>query len=92
MGIRDFIQFYVEHREKLAAPDSIPDTGRAEMLRQAEMMTGMTDAAIKELESVLNNRRVNLHEEHAVRFAQDVFAFLRGEEERVKETLRNSRN
>ena len=30
----------------------------------------MADAAIKELESVLNNRRINLPEEHAIRFAR----------------------
>jgi hypothetical protein len=50
-------------------------------------MVGMADAAIKELESVLANRRVNLPEEHAVRFAQDVFLYLREEEEKVKEIL-----
>jgi len=51
-------------------------------------MVGMADAAIKELESVINNRRINLPEEHAVRFAQDVFHYLRDEEEKVKERVR----
>ena len=50
-------------------------------------MVGMADAAIRELESVLGNRRVNLPEEHAVRFAQDVFLYLREEEEKVKAAL-----
>jgi hypothetical protein len=50
-------------------------------------MVGMADAAIRELESVLGNRRVNLPEEHALRFAQDVFLYLREEEEKVKEAL-----
>jgi hypothetical protein len=48
----------------------------------------MADAAIRELESVVANRRVNLPEEHALRFAQDVFLYLRDEEEKVKERLR----
>ena len=52
-------------------------------------MVGMAEAAIKELESVLNNRRINLPEEHAIRFAQDLFLYLRDEEEQVKETLRD---
>jgi phenylalanyl-tRNA synthetase alpha subunit len=52
------------------------------------VMVGMADAAVKELESVVNNRRVNLPEEHALRFAQDVFLYLRAEEEWVKEKLR----
>jgi phenylalanyl-tRNA synthetase alpha subunit len=52
-------------------------------------MVGMADAAIKELESVLNNRRINLPEEHAIRFAQDVFLYLREEEEKVKRVLRD---
>ncbi len=51
-------------------------------------MVGMADAAIRELESVIGNRRINLPEEHAVRFAQDVFLYLREEEEKVKEALR----
>ena len=57
-------------------------------MREAETMVGMADAAIKELESVLGNRRVNLPEEHAVRFAQDVFLYLRDQEQKVKEALR----
>ena len=88
MGIRDFIQYLREHREKAEDPDALPDTEREEVLRQAEMMVGMADAAVRELESVISNRRVNLPEEHAVRFAQDVFLYLKDEEERVKERLR----
>jgi phenylalanyl-tRNA synthetase alpha subunit len=88
LGIRDFIQYLREHREKAEDPDALPDTEREEVLRQAEMMVGMADAAVKELESVITNRRVNLPEEHAVRFAQDVFLYLKDEEERVKERLR----
>lgn len=57
-------------------------------MREAETMVGMADAAIRELESVLGNRRVNLPEEHAVRFAQDVFLYLRDQEQKVKEVLR----
>ena len=71
-----------EHREK--AGESLSEAERGEVLREAEEMVGMMDAAVKELESVLKNRRVNLPEEHAVRFAQDVFRHLREEEERVK--------
>ena len=88
MGIRDFIQYLREHRGKAEDPDALPDAEREEVLRQAEMMVGMADAAVKELESVITNRRVNLPEEHAVRFAQDVFLYLKDEEERVKERLR----
>jgi phenylalanyl-tRNA synthetase alpha subunit len=88
LGIRDFIQYLREHREKAEAPGTLPDAEREEVLRQAEMMVGMADAAVKELESVITNRRVNLPEEHAVRFAQDVFLYLKDEEERVKERLR----
>jgi phenylalanyl-tRNA synthetase alpha subunit len=69
-------------------PERLSDIERGEILRQAEIMVGMADAALRELESVINNRRVNLPEEHAIRFAQDVFLFLRDEEERVKERLR----
>ena len=61
---------------------------REEILREAETMVGMADAAVKELESIINNRRINLPEEHAVRFAQDVFLYLRDEEEKVKERVR----
>ena len=61
---------------------------REEILRQAETMVGMADAAVKELGSIINNRRINLPEEHAVRFAQDVFLYLRDEEEKVKERVR----
>jgi len=88
LGIRDFIEYLREHREKTDNPQALPDAEREEILRQAEMMVGMTEAAVKELESVVNNRRVNLPEEHALRFAQDVFLYLKDEEEKVKETLR----
>lgn len=88
MGIRDFIQYLREHREKAEKPEALSDAEREEILHQAEMMVGMADAAVRELESVINNRRVNLPEEHAVRFAQDVFLYLMDEEERVKEKLR----
>ena len=60
MGIRDFIEYLREHREKTDNPQALPDAEREEILRQAEMMVGMTEAAVKELESVVNNRRVNL--------------------------------
>ena len=88
MGIRDFIEYLREHREKTQRPESLSDAEREEVLRQAEMMVGMVDAAVRELGSVVDNRRVNLPEEHALRFAQDVFLYLRDEEERVKERLR----
>ena len=87
MGIRDFIQYLKEHQERLKSGPELSDVERQETLREAETMVGMADAAIKELESVLANRRVNLPEEHAVRFAQDVFLYLREEEEKVKEAL-----
>ncbi len=88
MGIRDFIEYLGEHREKAERPQALSEAEREEVLREAEMMVGMADAAIRELESILNNRRVNLPEEHAVRFAQDVFLYLKDEEEKVKERLR----
>jgi phenylalanyl-tRNA synthetase alpha subunit len=88
LGIRDFIQYLREHRERAEKPETLSGTEREEILRQAEMMVGMAEAAVKELESVANNRRVNLPEEHAVRFAQDVFLYLKDEEEKVKEKLR----
>ena len=88
MGIRDFIQYLEEHRGRLKAGSSFSVAERDETLREAETMVGMADAAIKELESVLNNRRINLPEEHAIRFAQDVFLYLKEEEEKVKEALR----
>jgi phenylalanyl-tRNA synthetase alpha subunit len=89
VGIRDFIQLLEEHRGRLQRGAALSNSEREETLREAETMVGMADAAIKELESVLNNRRINLPEEHAIRFAQDVFLFLRGEEEKVKEALRD---
>jgi phenylalanyl-tRNA synthetase alpha subunit len=87
VGIRDFIHYLEEHRERLKRTHELPETEREETLREAETMVGMADAAIRELESVLGNRRVNLPEEHAVRFAQDVFLYLKEEEEKVKEVL-----
>ncbi len=88
MGIRDFIRHLEEHRLRLERAPELSDAEREETLREAETMVGMADAAVKELESIIRNRRINLPEEHAVRFAQDVFLHLRGEEERVKERLR----
>ena len=88
MGIRDFIRYLREHQERLQRGSELSDAEREETLREAETMVGMAEAAIKELESVIRNRRVNLPEEHAARFAQDVFLYLRDEEERVKERIR----
>jgi len=88
VGIRDFINLLEEHRDRSKRNHDLSDMEREETLRDAETMVGMADAAIRELESVLANRRVNLPEEHAVRFAQDVFLYLRGEEEKVKKALR----
>ena len=88
MGIRDFIQHLKEHRLRLERIPELSDVEREETLREAETMVGMAEAAIKELESVITNRRVNLPEEHAIRFAQDVFLYLRDEEEQVKERIR----
>jgi len=88
LGIRDFIEYLREHQEKARRPESLSDAEREEVLRQAEMMVGMVDVAVRELGSVVENRRVNLPEEHALRFAQDVFLYLRDEEEKVKERLR----
>ena len=90
MGIRDFIQYLEEHQERLKVGSSLSDAEREETLREAETMVGMADAAIKELGSVIDNRRINLPEEHAVRFAQDVFLYLRDEEVKVKEALRDT--
>ena len=88
MGIRDFIHCLEEHQNRLERSQSLSDREREETLREAETMVGMADAAVKELESVLGNRRINLPEEHAVRFAQDVFLYLRDQEQKVKEVLR----
>ncbi|MGF1471493.1 MAG: hypothetical protein ACFB50_07100 [Rubrobacteraceae bacterium] len=90
MGIRDFIQYLEEHREKLRRNSELSASEREEALQQAEMMVGMADAAIKELGSILDNRRINLPEEHAVRFAQDIFLYLKEEEEQVKKGLRKT--
>ena len=76
------------HQDHSKRDHDLSDTEREEILREAETMVGMADAAIKELESVLVHRRVNLPEEHAVRFAQDVFLYLRDQEQKVKEALR----
>jgi phenylalanyl-tRNA synthetase alpha subunit len=88
VGIRDFIRCLEEHQNRLKRSQSLSDKEREETLREAETMVGMADAAIKELDSILGNRRVNLPEEHAVRFAQDVFHYLRDREQEVKEALR----
>lgn len=88
MGIRDFIRNLQKHREKAQKSEALSEAEREEILHEAEMMVGMAEAAVKELESIVNNRRVNLPEEHAVRFAQDVFLYLRDEEEKVKGMLR----
>jgi phenylalanyl-tRNA synthetase alpha subunit len=88
VGIRDFINFLEEHQDRLKRSQSLSDEEIEETLREAETMVGMADAAIRELESVIVNRRLNLPEEHAVRFAQDVFLYLKEEEEKVKEALR----
>jgi phenylalanyl-tRNA synthetase alpha subunit len=88
VGIRDFIQYLEVHQERLKREPELSEAERDETLVEAETMVGMADAAIKELEAVLNNRRINLPEEHAIRFAQDVFLYLREEEEKVKEALR----
>ena len=89
MGIRDFIQHLTEHQERLRRGANLSNSEREETLSEAETMVGMADAAIKELGSVLDNRRINLPEEHAIRFAQDVFVYLREAEESVKEALRD---
>jgi phenylalanyl-tRNA synthetase alpha subunit len=88
MGIRDFIRHLKEHQDRLERSSELSDAEREETLREAETMVGMAEAAIKELESIIRNRRVNLPEEHAARFAQDVFLYLRDEEERVKDRIR----
>jgi hypothetical protein len=89
MGIRDFIRNLKEHRDKVERAPELSEAEREETLREAETMVGMADAAIRELGSVIKNRQVNLPEEHAVRFAQDIFLYLRDEEERVKERIRS---
>jgi phenylalanyl-tRNA synthetase alpha subunit len=88
VGIRDFIRYLKEHQLRLGRVSELSEAEREETLREAETMVGMAEAAIKELESVIRNRRVNLPEEHAVRFAQDVFLHLRDQEEKVKERIR----
>ena len=88
MGIRDFIRHLQEHREKAEKPGALSQAEREEILREAEVMVGMAEAAVKELESVLAKWQINLPEEHAVRFAQDVFLYLKDEEEKVKAKLR----
>jgi DNA-binding transcriptional MerR regulator len=88
MGIRDFIRHLKEHRLRLERVSELSDSEREETLLEAETMVGMADAAVRELESVIKNRRLNLPEEHAVRFAQDLLLHLRDEEEMVKERIR----
>lgn len=87
MGIRDFIQYLDEHREKARRVAGLDGSEKEETLRQAEMMVGMAEAATRDLESVMKHRRINLSEEHALRFAQDVLLYLRDEEEKMKESL-----
>ncbi len=88
MGIRDFIRHLKDHRLRLERASELTDAEREETLLEAETMVGMAEAAVRELESVIRNRRLNLPEEHAVRFAQDLFLHLREEEERIKEQIR----
>lgn len=90
MGIRDFIQYLTEHRERLSSARELSVAEREDILREAETMVGMMDAAVRDLESIVKNRRVNLPEEHALRFAQDVFQYLRQEEEEVKARAREA--
>jgi phenylalanyl-tRNA synthetase alpha subunit len=90
VGIRDFIEYLKEHQDRLRRGKTLSESEIDQTLREAETMVGMADAAIRELGSVLVNRRINLPEEHAVRFAQDVFVYLKEEEEKVKEALRDS--
>ncbi len=87
MGIRDFIQYLDEHREKVRQAPELDGAEKEETLRQAEAMVGMAEAAVKDLESVIKHRRINLSEEHALRFAQDLFLYLRDGEEEVKKSL-----
>lgn len=86
MGIRDFIENLERHRE-LAGRSDLSEEERQEVLREAEMMVGMAEAAIKSLDSTIENRRLNLNEEHSVRFAQDIFVYLREQEEELKGRL-----
>ena len=88
MGIRGFIRRLEERRLRLERTSELTDAELEGILREAVTMVGIAEAAIKELESVSRNRRINLPEEHAVRFAQDVFLYLRDEEEKVKERVR----
>lgn len=88
MGIRDFIEYLQEHQERLARAEYLSEAEREETLREAEIMVGMAEAAVKQLESVIKNRRINLPEEHAVRFAQDVLSHLIVKEEKIKSVLR----
>lgn len=88
MGIRDFIELLQEHQQRLARGADLSEAEREETLREAEIMVGMAEAAVKQLESVIRNRRINLPEEHAVRFAQDVLSHLIVEEEKIKSKLR----
>jgi len=91
VGIRDFIDNLARHRERTREPAALSPSEREEILREAELMVGMAQAASKELASVLANRRPNLPEEHALRFAQEIFSDLIAEEEHLKEKLRAAR-
>lgn len=91
MGIRDFIRYLEEHREKAARASDLSAEELDETLKQAEMMVGMAREASRSLESVLEHRHVNLSEEHALRFAQDVFTHLKEQEEQIKERLEAAR-
>ncbi len=88
MGIRDFIRHLKEHLVWRECGPELSAAAGVVIGRVPETMVGMADAAVKELESVINNRRINLPEEHAVRFAQDIFLYLREEDEKVKERIR----
>ena len=88
MGIRDFIEYLQEHQQRLERVAALSEAEREETLREAEIMVGMAEASVKQLESVIKNRRINLPAEHAVRFAQDVLSYLIVEEEKIKEKLR----
>ncbi len=47
MGIRDFIEYLREHRLAVEKPEALSGAEREEILRQAEVMVGMADAAVK---------------------------------------------
>ena len=88
MGIRDFLEHLKEQPEKAQRAEELSQSQRQERLPVAQAKVRVAGAAPRELRSVIANRRINLPEEHAVRFAQDVFLYLKDEEEKVKEKLR----